>query len=271
MALNGNLLTLTPSGSTGIRTTLTVEPPHLVDRSATALTITYDNTGPASSDTTPKFQVKASEFLDEVHKDFAAAKAKYNDARVEVAGVVVSMDNMASGPKVSVAGPPPAGKDASDLYGGLVCRPADPQPWATIGRLQPVKATGIAILMNNAAELGEAKFALDGPSILINMPAADLVAEYKRDAEAAKKKYSYKPMILTGTVVKKQTESGKPNMLTLGSGDDVVYCEYSSSGADTDKVLGPIQPGQTVKLAGEYNAYGSEKGPQLQNCNLITP
>ena len=270
-ALNGNQLTLTPAGSFSIAITLTVEPPHLVNRQATALTTTYDNVGPSSSDTTPKFHVTASDFLDEVKKDFAAAKTKYNDARVEVTGVVTSIDNMASGPKVMVAGPPPAGKEASDLYGGLICRPVDQQPWAGVGRLQPVKASGIATLMNNAVELGEVKFALDGPSLLINMTAADLVAEYKKDPEALKKKYSYKSMIMTGTVVQKQTDSGKPKMLTLGTGDDVVYCEYSSAGSDAAKVLGPVQVGQPIKLAGDYNAYGSGKGPQLQNCNLITP
>jgi hypothetical protein len=147
----------------------------------------------------------------------------------------------------------------------------DQQPWAGVGRLQPVKVSGIAILMNDAVELGEARFAPDGPSLLIHMTAADLVAEYRKDPEAAKKKYSDKSMILTGTVVQKQINSGKPSMLTLGTGDDAVYCRYSNSGADTKKVLGPVQPGQTVKLAGDYNAYGDEKGPQLQNCNLITP
>jgi hypothetical protein len=113
--LSGDKLLLTRTASSGVTITLTVEPPHLVNRISTDLTITYDKAGPSPSDTSPKFHVKASEFLDEVKKNFSAAKSKYHEARVEVSGVVVSMDNMATGPTVTVAGPAAAGEDASHL------------------------------------------------------------------------------------------------------------------------------------------------------------
>lgn len=274
-ALSGDSITLTnKTAPTAKPIKLTFESPNLVDRANPDMVLTYEKTGPVSSDTTPKFKLTAADLQKELAKSYDAAKNKYDELRIELTGIVTKIQQSETGNVIFVAGPPAAGESAASLYLGITCLTDDQQPWAMLGQMQPVKVTGIATFENGSMALGEAKFALDGPSIMVNISADALAAEFAKDKSATKDKYSIsgvgKPLVVTGTVLEKHTEKGDPFSLVLGKGNDKVICDYIGSGPDAAKELDPVKVGDTVKLAGQIDSYSKASSPELNGCILIT-
>ena len=156
----------------------------------------------------------------------------------------------------------------------MLCQPDNPQPWAQLAVGQKVRVTGLA----GKWLLVDAKFALDGPSMLQAATAEALATEYAKNPRAMLNKYDSKDasrsLIVTGTLIEKQINSGKPSVLILGKADQRILCEYSNDGADLEEPLGALKVGETVKLAGEvFTAVavpGSGETLRLTNCNLIT-
>jgi hypothetical protein len=273
--IDGNTVVLTPD--TRIRqmarvATLVIDKPYLINRGD--ITQTYEKNGPAPTDRTPRFKLTMAGFLDEVKKDRNAAQKKYNDVPIEITGVVMSIQQRASGPYVMLAGAGAPGTKDSDLpLSGFLCSTLQPEFWSTIGRLQHVKAVGIPVIFQSSMELAETVFTPDGPSILQHVTAEQLSADCAKDGDAFKKKYTTDQgaacMIITGVVLEKTIKKGTWSVLMLGPQNAPVTCLYCNDGMDVAKDLESVSQGQTVKLAGELNTYGDSKGPELVNCMLV--
>jgi hypothetical protein len=220
---------------------------------------------------TPKYSLTAEALQLECNKDPGAAKAKYNEACVELTGVVTGFKNQSSGPIVIVAGPPPAGASAFSMYGGVYCESEEAEPWAALSKSQPVKAVGIVKVVNNGATLTKTRITLDGPSVQINVTADGLTAEFAKNPPDAFKKYNEggnsKMVVISGPLLEKHVGAGQQNTLTLGTANAKVLCECNSETPEAAQALEAMQIGQNVKLAGFFAGGFSAK---LRECNLIT-
>ena len=100
--------------------------------------------------------------------------------------------------------------------------------------------------------------------------AADLLAEFKADPDAADKKLDGKYLELTGTV--ERTGRGKEGVFVVLNGGDPtakvkVECYFNYVGHPEEGRLLRLKPGQTVTVRGEYD--GQVSNVQVRQCELV--
>jgi hypothetical protein len=139
-----------------------------------------------------------------------------------------------------------------------------------------VKVCG-TLVFHGTCRLQDARFSLDGPSILTSISADELLAKARKDAEGTRRKYMDGPLgkslIVTGPLVKLVKMHGGVDgaspLLFIGKTDPPMICAYMNHGFDSRKTLEALATGQTVKLAGRFTCSPSGQVPGIFDCLLI--
>jgi hypothetical protein len=227
----------------------------------------------APVDTKPKFSLTADEFKAEIKKDEAAAKAKYNGQTTQIRGTVTGFGMAHTGSNVYVSGPIAAGGNIYDFANCVFCKNSDPEAWATLQVGQPVIVVGTALVGIGNGELDDAKFTLDGPSVMRVVSAEDYAMECAKDRDAARKKYDPGPhtsfLVVSGPVLEKKGNPASPEAVLIGTAKGSVLCKYALDAPPAEKVLGPLKVGDNVKFSGEVSRMDT-KSPEMVNVRLIS-
>jgi tRNA_anti-like len=136
---------------------------------------------------------------------------------------------------------------------------------AVAGTLTPRSPDGVRAARAASAAAAAAAAAGRNPA---HLRAADLWADYHRDAAAADRAYKDKPVKLTGVVMAAPTRDYRGNIvLRLGTGDVFEMVRATLASRDGTQVLG-IGKGQTVTVGctGRGALIGA---PELDGCVII--
>lgn len=116
----------------------------------------------------------------------------------------------------------------------------------------------------------QAQAEADRKARTVAVNAADLLAEFKADPDAADKKYDGKYLELTGTV--ERTGRGKEGVfVVLHGGDEAakvkIECFFDYADRNLEGRLLRLPKGQTITVRGEYD--GQVSNVQVRECELV--
>jgi Leucine-rich repeat (LRR) protein len=174
----------------------------------------------------PDFSMTAVEYFAEFKADWKAASAKYQKKVVELTGVIAEVGlsgGFGTNPYLrldilSEEAKKKKGPFAPRMarYEGIDCLTVDEQPWARYSPGQKVKIIGRQVdrergtalhvlYADSIPALSDCAIVESSPNPAIPVTVADLVKEFADDAQATRKKYSGKYVLLSGTVVSRES------------------------------------------------------------------
>lgn len=177
----------------------------------------------------PDFSMTAVEYFAEFKADWKAASGKYKSKVVELTGMVddvglsggsrnvpyLRLDILSEEEKKKKKGP---FTPRMARYEGVDCITVDEQPWAKYSPGQKVKIIGRQVDRDSGTPLHvlyadripalfDCAIVEASPNPAIPVTVADLVKEFAADAQATRKKYSGKYVLLSGKVTSKEVGS----------------------------------------------------------------
>lgn len=124
--------------------------------------------------------------------------------------------------------------------------------------------------MQQQVQEAQAQAEADRKARTVAVHAADLLAEFKADPDAADKKYDGKYLELTGIV--EHTGRGKEGTFVVLHGGDAAAkvkaeCFFDLANHQEEGRILRLKPGQTVTVRGEYD--GQVSNVQVRECVLV--
>jgi len=226
---------------------------------------------PAAESPSPDFTMSAQEFLDEYKRDQKAARKKYDEATIQVTGVVHHIGRTFRKEPWVILTQREGKETDSD---GVRCGLSDKQAWTKVQAGQKITLKGKC---DSLGDLLSCELVDPGPSQSIVLSSEDLAKECTKDWEAATEKYHQLYLIVEGEVIGKESvyndiiNSVKYVDLSLkGDGKKKVLCRFNDS--DAKKELGPVKTGTHVKVLGWYHRSAQGKDYVfLALCFLVEP
>jgi hypothetical protein len=200
----------------------------------------------------PDYKLTVEEMGEEIKKDRAGTEAKYAGKVLELSGVVEFpiVDDGNQSPIFTLKSTKP--RTGLETTFSIDCVCDDRSLYGALGREQTVRVRGV---YDKFGRLTPCAVLEKGPDTRVLVTAEQLAADFTANREEARKKYSDKTLVVTGTVtkIKPHGEGSTINRLELkGDGKLVVDVGYNKAHvADQYKV------GDTVKvLTSRINAPG---------------
>jgi hypothetical protein len=209
-----------------------------------------DKTPPGPSLGNADYKSTSKEFGDEYKKDkdHNAVNAKYKGKVIELTGQVVSVGFNAGGePYLGL-------ENVQGEFVPVMCFTRDPRPWVKAAPGQTVKLKGQWPEFHITAALWNCEIEeVTGPAPPA-LTADEFAQEYAKDPAAANKKYDGKWLLLTGEFDKLESKPLATAFKTKEKEPRVlVYFP-----ADAAKTLMGLQPGQKIKVLGQYGFNGGK-------------
>ena len=193
------------------------------------------------------FSLTAEELQAEYQRDEQAAEKKYKGKIIELSGVVKAVYNDAPGI---------IGLVAAKRTLGFPCVMIEKEPWARVAPGQTVKLRGPWAPYGEHPALYDCVIVEAGPNPAVVLTAAKLADEYAADPDGVTKKYSGKPIILSGEVVENKNDD-KGRIVRLKATKKVrIELGY---GPAFEKRGAKLMVGQTVKVFGELTEFNFTK------------
>jgi tRNA_anti-like/Leucine Rich repeat len=202
-------------------------------------------------------KLSAKEFHDLLKKDRDATLAKFDDKALELTGVIQSVVGNGQMGYVRL--------DVGDPYNSIGCGTSDLKPWTKLAPGMTVKMKG-KIAQRSYGDQLIACITLEASAYPANpITAEQLAKEFKADAEAAKKKYDKKQLVVTGEIVdRKIAGGGFVTFYLKGDGDSRVECAIQPHGKYYEIRRWNI--GQQVRLVGQFELGFDPKEARINNC-----
>lgn len=197
-------------------------------------------------------------FAVEVKKDEKAAAAKYKGKTIELSGTVSGVYRNFGG-DVFVALP---SKTAGIT--GVSCFLKDKSVFGKVVKGQEVTVRGRYPDFQFGVQIMDCELAKTGPSPALTYEAEAMAGEWARDKEAAAKKWTDKPLIVSGEIVDTRANDVGAISVFLKAGDKLrVDCGFTAFEKD---LASKLKKGDKVKVAGEFFESESKEGPALRFC-----
>jgi hypothetical protein len=220
----------------------------------------------AAKSPTPDFTMSAQEFLDEYKRDRKAAQKKYDEAIIQVTGVVHHIGRTFRKEPWVILTQREGKETDSD---GVRCGLSNKQAWTKVQAGQKITLKGKC---DSLGDLLSCELVDPGPSQSIVLSSEDLAKECTKDWEAATEKYHELYLIVEGEVIGKEFPYHNTivDLSLKGDGRRKVICRFD--GGDAGEELGPVKTGMHVKVFGWYHRSAQGKDYVfLALCFLVEP
>jgi hypothetical protein len=204
----------------------------------------------------------AAEFYDAFNKDPAAATKRFQNAVVELTGVITNISPVPTTPpqgSITLEGP--------GLGNFLLCYTTDPEPWKKVSFQQKVKLRGVLPERLLHPGLTKCEFVDLTPNPTPVLTAAALAAEYVANKQQTETKYDHKILVVSGEVVKKKADENGCAQVWL-KGKDPVMIDLAIPAYDPT-VVDPIKPGQQLTVLGTVTGGHEENCFSLRLCHVL--
>ena len=129
----------------------------------------------------------------------------------------------------------------------------DREPWASVAKGQKVKLRGW--WMDHPGWIFE--IVEKGESTAVNLTADEIVAEFKANEDKSREKYFGKGFLISGELLKKDTENGKLRFIVFKTKGEI---EFSLNAPDTPGyVAEKLEVGKPLKAYGELILYDDKQ------------
>jgi hypothetical protein len=200
---------------------------------------------------------------EEFHKAVKEGMAgmMFRDAAIELTGTIRMVGSDGKDCVITLE----AGTSALGVSCQIV---GEKEPWARLARGQKIKLRGQFPAFFADAALVNCTLVELGPSTAVQAKAEDLAAEFAKDKEATVKKYREKTVIIAGVVESKRSNDlGAIKVILKSAGPVRTQCGFTAfEKAEAEK----LQPGERVRIVGEFSALESLNEPVLLFCRVIS-
>lgn len=209
------------------------------------------------------FTLTAQELFDEYKKDDKAAHEKYEGKILEISGVVDSCKGSGNESILNLA----VNREKSDVLGGVGGVMQEKECWARHSKGQKVKLRGV---WGGKAYIGAAivhAIVLESdPNTTPLYTAEQLAREYESDSAVLMDRYENKPLVVKGTLLKKEVLSGFKKLILKGTDKTSVSCRFSWG---ENKEWEEAKEGTQVTVFGDLEQVGEAKDVHLEQALLI--
>jgi hypothetical protein len=201
-------------------------------------------------------KMSAKEFRDLLKKDSDGALKKFDGQALELTGTVASLgSNSVRQGYLRL--------NVDEPFNTIGCITVESRPWEKLAPGMTIKIKGKILARSYGDQLTGCVILESSAHPGIKMTAEELAKEYRADADAAKKKYEKKQLIISGEIVDRTITGGGFVTFQLKAGDARLECVIEPLGKYYEIRRWKI--GQQVRMMGEFEP-GFDKQARVTNC-----
>jgi len=215
----------------------------------------------APENSAPKIVVfSPDDFFREMKDNEGTAADKFEGKMIEITGTVGGASrNFLDEPFIKL--------EVKGELVGVMCFTSMQEPWALFAPGQKVTVIG-SVAPANHPLLTKCQIEAVEPNPAVTAKLEDLAEQRLADVDLFGETYRNKWIITSGTITSVDLDQVSPSVFLQSPNEIKVELRFSSS--QPDHVMSMLEPGNQIKVVGEWRSYSDDMAIELGECELIT-